>query len=76
MSSTLRLLQRLQRWFVLWLRPGEPEPDARDLNLRVPESPEKGEFRPGQLPPDPKEERRRRWRARQHRSRAGPWQMK
>ncbi|MDR0779685.1 MAG: hypothetical protein LBF16_03195 [Pseudomonadales bacterium] len=80
MPPTLRLLQRMQRTLALWLRPAEPGPQARDLNLRTTPLPEQVELHQGQLPPrlppDPNAERLRRWRERQQRSRAGPWQMK
>lgn len=79
MPSIKRLLQRMQCKLALLLRPGETPPCKRDLNL--PHSPriEKFDFLPGQLPQDhlhSHEERVRRWREQQHKSRAGPWQMK
>jgi hypothetical protein len=79
MPPISRLLQRMQRTLALWLRPAEPEPDARDLNLPVITPPPKVGLHQGQLPPglpDPQAERLRRWRERQQLSRAGPWQMK
>lgn len=66
----MSLISRIRRWLALRLRPGEPAPDAQDLNLPRPfvESP----LDQSGLPLDPQQLRRYRhacWRA-------GPWQQK
>jgi len=79
MPSTVRLLQRLQRTFVLFLRPAEVPLDKKDINLIERSSVLPVVFLPGQMPPLQEcagEDNLHRWREQQLHSRAGPWQTK